>query len=632
MQPEDGVWIYFGSQSGTAEGFAKELEQEASGFDLKANVVDFEDFDPDVFRKHKVVVVVVATYGEGDPTDNAVEFFRWLKDEDLEPDAFSGLQFTVMGLGNRQYVNFNSCGKQANEFLEKKGGTRIYDLGLGDDDQNIEEDFEQWKDNGLWPALRKACGKMFDQADGSPTGGLPTAEDAVAALPLRVKLSADAKGLPVDPLVQVGGADILGKWYFQAHQSAVVVERELRQVPDAPAGKSTKHLDFDVKSIPAIDWRTADNLEVLPSNPENIVEWFAKRLGAHTELDSSLAFVRAEGVERPVKKPFPAPCTVREALSLYCDLCQAPTRSAAKKLAPFIRDEKDRAAFVSLVEDRPAYQWLTGEGVRLNFQELFEFFFASAEIDLGTFLQLCPRQKNRPYTIASSSREDKKKIGICVSIVAEKLQPLSAVAADLAAKGYSAPGAAACLERLGQKAQDSRSFRGVCSQMLCSKVAVGDKLWINARPSTFRLPRKSTTPIIMVGAGTGIAPFRGFVREFTAEAGLRKKTTLIFGCTKSTEDFLYKDELDAALKGDPKILSELVTAFSREQKDKVYVQHKVRDRGADIAQQVKDGAYIYVCGAVAMGAAIREELTKALGSSDYVNRMQTEGRYVEELW
>jgi len=626
---EDSIAIYFGSQSGTAEGFAHEIEQEAAEKGLGTAVIDLEDFDPEEFAKHKVVILVVATYGEGDPTDNAVEFFKWLKDE-AEEELMQGSKFCVMGLGNRQYVNFNSCGKMADEHLERIGGERIYELGVGDDDQNIEEDFEQWKENGLWPALLKACGK--EGADASQEHQQQTAESVVASLQLRAEVQEDAKKLPVDPLVQVGGADILGKWYFQSHLAAVVSERELRQVADATAGKTTKHLDIDVKSIPAIDWRTADNLEVLPRNPTETVDWFAERLGVAGDLEHSIGFVRAKGVERPVKKPFPTPCTVRDALTLYCDLCQAPGRQFLKKLAAFVSSEEERKVVADLAEDRHTYQWLTGEGVRLTFRELLELFCPSLQIDISAFLQLCPRQKSRPYTIASSSREDKTKIGVCVSVVVETFAPLSQVVTELAGKGYRPVAAEACLQRLGEAASAPRSFRGVCSSMLCCDVAVGDRLWVVSRPSTFRLPRRTTIPIVMVGAGTGVAPFRAFAREFRAEQGIRKKTTLFFGCTKSDQDFLYKDEFQEALDSEPKALGELVTAFSREQAEKVYVQHRLRERAADVAALVKEGGYVYVCGALAMGAAIREELASALGSADHVTRLVTEGLFVEELW
>merc|ERR1712039_94388 len=145
--------------------------------------------------------------------------------------------------------------------------------------------------------------------------------------------------------------------------------------------------------------------------------------------------------------------------------------------------------------------------------------------------------------------------------------------------------------------------------MLTHETAVGHKLWVAARASSFRLPRRSTTPIIMVGAGTGIAPFRAFVREFRAEKGARTRTMLFFGCQNSKEDYLYRDEFEEALKMDPPALGKLITAFSREQAHKVYVQHRVRENAKELAAWVNEGGYIYVCGGQSMGRSIREEVS-----------------------
>jgi len=107
---------------------------------------------------------------------------------------------------------------------------------------------------------------------------------------------------------------------------------------------------------------------------------------------------------------------------------------------------------------------------------------------------------------------------------------------------------------------------------------------------------------------------------------------LFFGCQKSNEDFLYREEFEGALAADPPHLAELVTAFSREQAEKVYVQHRLKEQAEKVKEFVKDGGHIYVCGAVAMGRSVKEELVGILGSDDYVQRLQTEGLYVEELW
>lgn len=211
-----------------------------------------------------------------------------------------------------------------------------------------------------------------------------------------------------------------------------------------------------------------------------------------------------------------------------------------------MQDAADREVLFALVQDREAYQVLL-DG-RLTLQDFFELFMQSAEIDLSAFVQICQRQKNRPYTIASSSKEDSTRIGICVSLVQEETKPVETVLKELSTKGIEVPRASAYLQKLGACASQPRRFRGLCSEMLCARTTKGEKLWIAARASSFRLPKRTTTPIIMLGAGTGLAPFRGFVREFMAEKGSRSKTVLFFGCTRSDEDFIYKKDMGSPTK------------------------------------------------------------------------------------
>ena len=139
-----------------------------------------------------------------------------------------------------------------------------------------------------------------------PKEGLESAEAALQRLTLQVKLAENTRELPVDPLVQVGGADIIGKWYFQASQASVLECHELRQKPDIDTGKTTKHLEFDVKQLPGVSWRTADNLEVLPQNPADVVEWFAERLKVSEQLEHHMTFVRAN-TSKAIKRPGHSP-------------------------------------------------------------------------------------------------------------------------------------------------------------------------------------------------------------------------------------------------------------------------------------------------------------------------------------
>mmetsp|Transcript_65181 Transcript_65181/g.136551 ORF Transcript_65181/g.136551 Transcript_65181/m.136551 type:complete len:349 (+) Transcript_65181:76-1122(+) len=259
-------FIYFGSQSGTGEGFSRELEEEAAKYHLSATVLDLDDFDPEEFVRQKVVVLVIATYGEGDPTDNAVNFFKWLSSSDRQSGELDGQKFCVMSLGNRQYVNFCSCGRLADSRLEELGGSRVHTRGEGDDDKDIDEDFLQWKESGLWAALQDAAGKKTSGTDTDEAIKGPachTSQESSSTLPLSLEIAEAPANLSTpDPLVQAGGADVLGKWYFKSSEIEVLECYELRQKSDVVAGETTKHLNLDASGLGSLDWNTADNLEV----------------------------------------------------------------------------------------------------------------------------------------------------------------------------------------------------------------------------------------------------------------------------------------------------------------------------------------------------------------------------------
>jgi NADPH-ferrihemoprotein reductase len=146
--------IFFGSQTGTAEEFARRLAKNARLYGIKAIVVDPEEVDTSELTSlveipNCVAVFVIATYGEGDPTDNAQQFVDYLRQDDVD---LGGIKYAVFGLGNKTYEHYNEVGKFMDKRLEEINASRLMPLGLGDDDGNIEEDFVTWMDK-FWPAI-----------------------------------------------------------------------------------------------------------------------------------------------------------------------------------------------------------------------------------------------------------------------------------------------------------------------------------------------------------------------------------------------------------------------------------------------------------------------------------------------
>ena len=185
-----------------------------------------------------------------------------------------------------------------------------------------------------------------------------------------------------------------------------------------------------------------------------------------------------------------------------------------------------------------------------------------------------------------------------------------------------------------------RSRKGVCSTFLADRAGAETAVPVFIQTSHgFRLPASGETPVIMVGPGTGVAPFRAFLHERRA-TGAKGRNWLFFGEQRSAQDFYYRDELEA-MKADGH-LSRLETAFSRDQADKVYVQHRIAERAAEVWSWLQDGAHVYVCGdasrmAKDVDAALHSVAANTgglgpEGATEFISRLKSEKRYQRDVY
>lgn len=596
------------------------------GFDAKT--CDLEDFNADDLAATAKAVFLMATYGEGEPTDNAQKFMKWLRNEtDSTPNTFlQNTQFVVFGLGNRQYEHFNRTGKLTNAALPSFGAIPVYQYGEGDDDGSLEEDFDKWKAN-LWSSL----GGNAESSLAASHAGL-TMDFKVDFLPSN---KAPSQTRPVSTTTAVSSKVPASlKHFFTAPTAKVSVNRELQTHPLHTTSSdllgSTRHIEIDLTGT-GVSYMTADNLAVLPMNPAASVQLLANEL--KYDLNAIISFSTIDGKENDFKQVYPTPCTVLELLLCYVDFCGPVRHSSLKHLLQFIPDETQKTWLSSLLATDKRKEFK--EEIEDAHHSLLSLLLGPLDsvretLSLDVLLHIAPPIQPRYYTISSSSTVFPSSVHITVSVTQYAI---------------SSPNHSA--KHIQQQTQaKERVFTGLCSGYL-RDLEVGQNVRIFVRASSFRLPKVLQAPVIMIGPGTGFAPMRALLqeREYLLGKSKTKKNGaangechVFFGCKHQAVDYIYRDEIERWQAGD--VLTTLHTAFSRDDPTrKVYVQHLMTEQLVDLL--INQSGSLFVCGATQMGMDVMSRMIELLQSNQKVSnqeatltvkKLQEKGRYVQELW
>jgi NADPH-ferrihemoprotein reductase len=494
----------------------------------------------------------------------------------------------VFGLGNKQYEHFCAVGRKVHKAMQDVGATPIVDLGIGDDDDDIENDFDIWSTD-LFAALESSS--VLDAS------AMVVTSDSVFSYDIE---DATTTAEPVDVVIVGSGLN-----QSSPHLATVSVAKELHT---ANSDRSCVHLELDIGNNQAT-YEAGDHIAVFAENSADIVAAAAEALGM--DLNTRFKMKLPSGTTG-ITIPPSGVLTICGALSRYADLLSSPSKAALSALAVFATEEteSDRLAELASIEGRDAYNSYIIADKRSLLEVLQDF--PSAKPSLGAFFgTIAPRLQPRFYSISSSPSLHPRSVHITVAVVRDTMP-------------------------------SGRIHNGVASSWL-AKLKPGAQVPVFIRQSSFKLPKDPLTPVIMVGPGTGIAPFRGFIQE---RAALLSKGTnlgpgaLYFGCRREDQDYIYQEELESYLASEA--ISELNVAFSRQNATKDYVQHHIARQGDLVWKILNNGGYFYICGeAKHMAKDVNEALVQIVsnakgGNADageaFIKTLGNSGRYLKDVW
>ena len=633
------VLIFFGSQSGRAQRFASSLARECRvRFGVNALVADLDDYDHkhlSTFPSNKIMFLILATYGEGGPPDNANAFQEYLCSSTHENTSkLASLRYFAYGLGDTNYRLYNRFVDVVDEKMQAAGALRLGYVGKGDSalgSTATEESFSKWKADML-----KAMGEILNK-EARPMTYEPSLEvfEQCAAEPADIYLGEPSpQHLTGSPKSNIN--------LQNPYAAPLALSKELFTRGD----RNCVHMEFDISKVPSLKYVPGDHLAVWPINPDGEVARLVRVLGWDETMCNACIDIVAKENGTPV--PLPTPTTRETVLRYYLEICGPVSYDLVgfmKELAP---SETGRNMLEALHRD-----WTRiGEELSskyLNVAKLMQLAEPSqpwTNVPLALLIESLPKVRPRYYSIASSPSVAARKPAITAVVNATPSTPNSPSPTTERFHGVATNYLLALKRHLHGEVDSCTPDHPTYDLSGPRNKLEGPKVLLHIRPSTFKLPTNPARPIIMVGAGTGIAPFRGFIQERGKLASTGKDvghSLLFFGCRHPDEDFLYSEEWEVYQQQQPGIL-DLVTAFSRldSAEGKVYVQQRVRERGPEVARLIlEEQAYFYICGSVHMAADVRVALLEMLaqwgGKSEeeadrYLRMLKKIKRFQEDVW
>jgi cytochrome P450 / NADPH-cytochrome P450 reductase len=575
--------VLYGSNLGTAEELATRVADlaEVNGFATKLAALD--DYVGKL-PEQGGVLIFCASYN-GAPPDNATQFIKWLG-SGLPKDAFAKLRYAVFGCGNSDWAaTYQSVPRLIDDQLATHGGRSVYARGEGDARSDLDGDFEGWFAK-LAPLATREFGiesNFSRSAEDEPLYQVepvaPSAVNAIAALG------------GVSPMRLLANSELQNKTGANASQ------------------RSTRHIEVQLPSD--ITYRVGDHLSVVPRNDPALVDSVARRFGFLPSDQIRLAVAQGRRAQLPVGEPV----SVGRLLTDFVELQQVATRKQIQIMSEQTRCPVTKPKLAAYLGEDPVSAERYRSDILGKRKSVFDLLeeHPACELPFHAYLEMLSLLAPRYYSISSSPSIEGSRCSITVGVVE------------------------------GPANSGHGIYKGVCSNYLAGRRA-GETIHATVRQTKagFRLPDDASVPIVMIGPGTGLAPFRGFLQEraaLKANGATLGPAMLFFGCRRPDQDYLYAEELKSfAASG----IAELHTAFSRAEGPKTYVQNLVSAQKERVWSLMEEGAIIYVCGdggkmepdvKAALVAIYRERTGRdAEAGQRWIDDLGAKSRYVLDVW
>lgn len=711
----DKFLIFYASQQGNAEYIAKSIFQQATERGFHCDCLVMDDYAKIDFPKQPVLVFVSSTTGDGDAPDNALKFWRYYRKLSKEgKDLLCGTKFTVLGIGDTNYSNFGAHPKKIHDKLCKLGAQTFYKMVIADEVEGLENVVDPWIE-GLWSPLEKLVNiskqssaisadkpvdiasdidkvirekldrlevtdsqkQVLQHGQESPGGDtvqwgyeIPFDEDIdsidkltnIAKFPAaKCKIGFMHENSESDSTLYWLRADYLSRnepdklklGFTQAHP-AVGYIKYTSCLTSKNAVKRTICLGIDIENL-NWDYRPGDSLGILCPNNAGLVEAIMSKLRLKKNSVVKISPINEDQIDLipshlPVDKPIP----IWDLFVYLVDITSFPRKAFFRSLAECANElrDKKRLLFICSRQGSQLYKKMMTYGpTLLDILLSFPSCDPSLEMLVDQLGALAPRY----YSIASSPLTSKHTVDIAFNVVDYELK-ISDVQ-SFKRLGVCTPWLDELTGHVSYRTESTRNAHVVNHS---KKMQIP----IFPRPSKdFVAPNDLSCPIIMVGPGTGVAPFIGFIKHRKALMSMSwnqeseskfGESWLFYGCRNIEYDFLFRDfiEQTAGTKG---VLDKCVVSTSRQQPvsdSKIpsisyygkYVQDAMKEHGHEISRLLlEEDAKFFVCGdAVGMAKDVQKALADILvqhGNFNEITHAQntivewmSKGKYVRDVW